>query len=529
MRGPLRFLGWAGLVLVVFGVASYGFADAFDLWTAVHLVGGGALLAAGILLNLAGFRRSVSLAGTRQRLQAALGTFLFGGILVAVNVLAARHPWRHDATESGIHTLSEQTRAVLAHLDRTVELLAFFGAGDAGKRDLAEMLDRFAAASPRLTWRFVDPEQDPSLADRYGVARRGVLVARSGETSAESAGDREGGALSEGVVANLVLKVTRPGPRAVYFLSGHGEAAPDDAEAPGGAAALAEALRGENFEVRTLLLAAQPAVAADAALLAVIGPRKPLLPHEVSEIRAYLERGGRVLLLLDPGTDPGLAPVLADFRVAVGDDMIVDREQIPFLGARLGLDPIVEDFPPHPITRDFKERLVLFEARSVDAKTEGGLPGVGASVIARTRPSSWAVADYRKMLSTGAVPRGPGDLPGPVPVAVAARRAPPAGADAEGASSTAPKAAPRLVVIGDSDLATNAHLAEFFNKEFLLNAVAWLRGQEDLIAERPRGFRPSRLDMTEADYRNLFRFSVLLFPEALLIVGLAVWWRRRLL
>jgi ABC-type uncharacterized transport system involved in gliding motility auxiliary subunit len=512
MRGPLRFLGWAGLVLLGFGLLSYAFADAFDLWTAVHIAGGGVLLAAGILLNLAGVRRTVSLRGTRQRLQAALGALLFGGILVTLNVLVARHPWRYDATESRIHTLSEQSRAVLAHLDREVELLAFAGAGDAGRREIAELLDRFAAASPHFTWRFVDPEQDPGLADRCGVTRRGVLVARSGETSAESAGEQEAGALLEGVVTNLVLKVTRPGPRTIYVLSGHGEAAPDDAESPGGAAALGEALSGENFEVRALLLAAEAQVPADAALLAVIGPRKALLPHEVSEIRGYLERGGRVLLLLDPATDAGLGPVLADFRVAVGDDMIVDREQIPYLGARLGLDPIVEEFPSHPITRDFKERLVLFEARSVDARREGGLPGATASVIARTRPSSWAVADYRKMLSSGTVARDPGDLPGPVPVAVAARRA-----DA------------RLVIIGDSGLATNAHLADFFNKEFLLNTVAWLRGQEDLIAERPKGFRPSRLDMTQADYRSLFRFSVLLFPEALLIVGLAVWWRRRIL
>jgi len=87
----------------------------------------------------------------------------------------------------------------------------------------------------------------------------------------------------------------------------------------------------------------------------------------------------------------------------------------------------------------------------------------------------------------------------------------------------------RIVVVGDSDFVSNAHVEDFFNKEFLLNAIAWLSGQEELIAERPKGFRASRLDMTEADYRTLFRFGVLLFPEALLIVGLAVWWRRRTL
>lgn len=133
------------------------------------------------------------------------------------------------------------------------------------------------------------------------------------------------------------------------------------------------------------------------------------------------------------------------------------------------------------------------------------------------------------MLSTGSVTRGPGDVDGPVPVAVAAQRSQGEPAAQEKGPAVARRSATRIVVIGDSDLASNAHLHDFFNKEFLLNAIAWLGGQEDLIAERPKGFRPSRLDMTEADYRALFRLGVLLFPEALLIAGLAVWWRRRML
>jgi hypothetical protein len=83
------------------------------------------------------------------------------------------------------------------------------------------------------------------------------------------------------------------------------------------------------------------------------------------------------------------------------------------------------------------------------------------------------------------------------------------------------------VTIGDSDLAVNQSLGAFFNREFLLNAVQWLVGNEELIAERPRGLRPSRLMMTTDDLTNLFRLGVLFLPETLLIVGLGVWWRRR--
>ncbi len=527
MRAAERFMGLAGLVLFLFGIASYALTGDFDLWTGVHIAGGGVLLAAGVFLNLAGVRRTVTARSTRERAQAATGAILFGAILVAANVLAARHPWRYDATEKKIHTLSERTLAVLHALDRPAELLAFFPTGDPARAEVGDLLGRYAAASDRIHWRFVDAEREPDLADQCGVRNQGVLVARVGKTIAQDSGAASEG-ITEQTATNLLIKVTRAGPHVVYMVVGHGEPAPEDSQEPGGLGALAASLRDESFEVKTLLLATAPEVPGAAAAVIVAGPRKPLLAHEVEALARFLSRGGRLLLLLDPGTDPGLGPLLADYRIAPGDNMIVDQEEIPFLGTRLGLDPIVQDFEPHAVTRGFKERIVLFEARSIDAATSGGLPGVEAQVLARTRPSSWAAADYRGILSTGQVVKGPKDVPGPIPVAVAASLHEEKAAAGDRANSRAGStSSARIVVIGDSDLATNAHLADFFNREFVLNVVEWLAGSEDLVVEGPRGFRPSRLNMTSDDFRTLFRLGVLLMPEVLLIAGLAVWWRRR--
>ena len=131
-------------------------------------------------------------------------------------------------------------------------------------------------------------------------------------------------------------------------------------------------------------------------------------------------------------------------------------------------------------------------------------------VVAETGEGSWAERGWREVLATGRVSRDPGEQEGPLPVAVAVQA----------------KSA-RLATLGDADLARNANLDAYFNREFLLNAVQWLAGEDELIAERPRGLRPSRLEMTDLEMWRLFRFSVLLLPEALLIVGLGIWWRRR--
>jgi ABC-type uncharacterized transport system involved in gliding motility auxiliary subunit len=120
------------------------------------------------------------------------------------------------------------------------------------------------------------------------------------------------------------------------------------------------------------------------------------------------------------------------------------------------------------------------------------------------------------MLATGRVSRDEADRSGPVTIAAAA--------EVPGAEGGA---ASRVVVIGDSELAVNANLDAYFNRDFLLNATEWLAGRDELIGEAPRGLRPSRLEMTQDSYRDLFRMGVLFLPECILVCGLGVWWWRR--
>jgi hypothetical protein len=510
VRGAGRFLGFAGLVLLVFGVLSFALTRRFDVWTAVHVVGGGILVAASAATNLAGVRRTVARRGTRERAQALVGALLFAGIVVAGNLLVLRFPWRWDATENKVHTLAPATRALVRGLPVPVELLAVFQPADPARAEVEALLRRFAEAGGKLRWRFVDPDREALLVRRLGLTQDKVVVAVAGETTAQSTGDPRSG-IGEGAIANLLSRVTRTGPRNVYFVVGDGEPSPEDLQDPRGVGALARALTEANFAPRPLLLATASSVPADALLVVLAGPAKPLPAHDTDLLSAYLGRGGRLLAFLDPGEELGLAPLLGPYGVVPGDTLVIDQQEVPFFGARLGVDPIVATFPEHPITRHFRERIVLLQARTMDWK-DPGREGVAGQVIAETGEASWAESGWRQALERGEVRKDPGEAEGPLPVAVAV---------------TAGKS--RLVVLGDADLARNANLDTFFNREFLLNAVQWLAGEDELIAERPRGLRPSRLEMTDVEMWRLFRFSVLLLPEALLIVGLGIWWRRRTL
>ncbi len=523
MKDTLRIAGYGGTVLLLFGLLSSGLSGGFDLWSAVHVVGGGVLVLVSLAANLAGVRRTVAARGTRQRAQAATGAVVFTALLVALNVLAARFPKTWDATDAKVYTLGDKTLSILGDLTTPVELAAFFPAGDRNRAVLEDLLARYAARTRNLTYRFIDPEKEPQLADQFGVTRQSVLAARCGHEQAQSDGGAAG-VLGEGEVTTLILKVARPGGKRLYAVTGHGEPEASDVETAAGLGGVAAALKDDNVEIRPLFLAAAPGVPDDAAAVILAGPVKPLIDHEIGALRAYLAKGGRLIAMINPGTDPGLAPLLADYRLGLGDDMIVDQQEIAFLGARLGLDPIVEEFPPHVITRGFKQRILLSQARSMTIKADGGLPGVVTQPLARTRESAWGERRFKEMLATGRVAMADDDAPGPLLVAATATAK--IAGDGTPPTGTVPREA-RIVLVGDSDWVANGNLGAFFNREFLVNALHWLMGSEELIVGPQKTLRASRLDMTQSDQRNLFRFGVLLLPEVLLIGGLVAWLRRR--
>ena len=83
-----------------------------------------------------------------------------------------------------------------------------------------------------------------------------------------------------------------------------------------------------------------------------------------------------------------------------------------------------------------------------------------------------------------------------------------------------------MVVIGDSDFVNNEYIVKGYNVDLFLNAINWLSGEEAIISIRPKSTRGSSVAMTPQLTWHLL-VSVLIIPEILLLLGLAIWWRRR--
>lgn len=536
MKRIIGLLGWIGVALVVAAVVLLITRPDLEQWRRGLALSGLAATALYALTQWRDIARAFGGRGAKYGSMAAAGVLLVLAILVAVNWIASRQNRRWDLTADSQFSLAEQTQQILRGLDRPVTFRVFYTVSDAEYRD---RLAEYAYHSGQVSTVYVDAEANPLEAQKFAIESvPTILVEYDGRTERVNA-------IDEQTLTNALKRVVEGAAKKIYFLQGHGEADPMATD-PGGYSTVVAALRNDNFDVAPLTLAQQSAIPADATVVVIAGPRTDLLPGEIDALRAYLRGGGKLQLLIDPpqkgaGSDvPNLVALARDWGIEVGNNVIIDASG---LGQILGTDPSVPVAMPvqHPITNNFRVMTAFPLARSV-TPIEGGTGGHVAQRVLESSPDSWGETDVTALFATGRPTRDEGaDAPGPVSLAVAVSAAaetpaPPApageaaAADADtddAATADAPKPETRLVVVGDSDFATNRIVGLQGNREIFLNMASWLAQQEDLIAIRPSDPASRPFTMTEGQAVWIYRFAIFIVPALLFANAIRLWRKRR--
>jgi hypothetical protein len=242
---------------------------------------------------------------------------------------------------------------------------------------------------------------------------------------------------------------------AVCFLTGHGESDLAD-ESPAGLSALAALLATRGYEGRSLDLA-RGGVPAGCGAVVLAGPRTPLAAGELDALLAHVGGGGRLMVLASPlaAFDPN--PLTKEWGIAFLGGLVVD----PGRGRDGDVsDLVVEDLPAAgPLGRGVHRLAMPVSGAVVVAAATR--PGVTASPLALTSGEAFVESQPE------ATPRrDEADVTGPVAVAAAAQ-------DVEDAPGGRIVRA-RVVVTGGAAWATNQFLDDLGNRQFVLNALAWL-------------------------------------------------------
>jgi len=426
-----------------------------------------------------------------------------GAVLIAAlagaNYIVVKKPKSWDLTKDKIFTLSDQTSGMLKGLKDNVTVSAFYAASEPEYTELEQRLRQYSAQSDKLKVEFVDPFKHPAVVKEMNISQTGPRVIVKSGSKESRAKD-----VSEEALTNALIEVTRGSAKKVYFTKGHGEHAVGDSTERG-LKNFVDSLKSEGYQTDEIVLAEHKEMPADTAALVVAGPVGGFSEGEVKLVKEWVDKGGKIVAMVDPGVTTGLEPAFESWGIKIGKDEVIDPEaQNPEIA-------IAQQYTEHPITQPrasaFQLATIFPVARSV-SKLPTSPAGWTVVELAKTGPRAWGETSS---LASGQVKFDPGqDLKGPVPLA-----------------TSASKGESRVVVVGNSLFAANGYFRLSGNKDFALNSVSWSAHEESRISIRPKQRQSNHLFLSAEQKHRMTLFAFDLLPFGLLFAGLVVWQTRK--
>src|SRR6184192_1103693 len=432
-------------------------------------------------------------------------------IITVANVLGDRYNKTYDATANKRYSLSEQTAKIAKGLKEPVTIYYFDR--PTGFTRAKDTLDEYANLSHKVHVEYVDLEKNPLAAREAGIRSLGTAVVQIGARKEEAKG------LNEEGITGAFIRDLKSTTRTICFTTGSGEHQIDET-GPEGYSRFKDLLGKDSYETKSINLLMKAEVPSDCTVVVVAGPKSDYQQPEVDAIDKYVEDGGRAMFLLNPPLKMGrteiadndaLSKVLESWGVTPDKDLILDLNPIGQIAGLGYQDALVTRYDSHQIVNEMKGTATAFPySRSLEVKS-----GDKTTVEKLFETSETSLATDK--LDTPRInANDPKNKKGPLTLAAA-------GSYRTGRENVQG----RFVVVGSSDWAANGFLPFNGNRDLAMNAVNWLASDEELISFRRKDRDDRRITMTRAQLNRVGITSLGILPLAVVIAGVAIWWRRR--
>jgi ABC-type uncharacterized transport system involved in gliding motility auxiliary subunit len=474
-------------------------------------------------------------------------------IFIFVYLLALNNDTQIDTTSNARFSLSEQTIKVLKNLKDDVNVLGFYGTYQKrytmGRQHMDDLLEQYTLHGGKFSYKLYNINKEPEIAEQHKVSVPGTLIVKSAQKEEVVT------ELSEDKITNAIIRISRSSEKKIYFLSGHGERSVDATDGSG-VYYLNQQLKNMNYQIETLKLSLTGGVVPDDCdLLIIPGLRADLFPIELKGIFDYIKKGGNLYVMLDPGTAPRAVTDFDKLGVKIGGNIIVmnSANDLDFVLGNI-YTPITNNYGNSEITRDFNLDTVYDKARSVE--TAAKMPeGVKGSVLVSTNEAAHSETLTINAIQGTMKRSGKMEKEGPVSLGVALEidlkkwiqpkinldepeksrlktetigLEKPSSTDKALVSQTDPsnetgKDKARVVIMGDSEFAMDYVFgSRRGNYDFILNTVAWLTSEEDLISIRPPHLQGTPIFLSDAQAKNILWVNIIIAPIAVLILGFII-------
>ena len=479
-----------------------------------------------------------------------LGTVLLAGAVVVINLFGGNIGGRLDLTPGRAYTLSPATRKVLRSLPDLVTIKLFVSSALPSeisflKRDVDDLLRDYRAAS-RGKVRLVisDPASD-SAASRdartlgiepvqFNVVGKSELQVKQGYLGiavryadgvktipfVQQTGDLEYRLTSD------IRALTRTDRPAVAFGEINDQVSVRTQRSFN---ALRDQL-GQNYTVRSFQLQ-DTVIPPEVKVIAVAGTPDSLASAMTARFRAFLDRGGSLLLMasgmqLSPQGPfafsrlVGWNELLKPYGVSIASNMVYDLRSNAPVGLPAQFGQVFVQYPlwlraistrNSPMNADLNAVLLPWTSEVDTAKAQ---PGTVTPLLVTSRAGG---AQATTAFISPDRPFSQDSLRSRI-VALAVSASP---------SGTGPHG--RIVVVGNADFASDRYARNSpENVVFAQNAIDWLAQDEALIGIRSKNRTPAPLVFTSTATRTAVKFgNVIGVPLLLIGLGIIRLWRRR--
>src|SRR6185312_3456360 len=424
-------------------------------------------------------------------------------IAVCIAALSVRFGFTADWSADARATITPQSRSLLQQLEGPIEVTSYARPGDL-RTKTSLLIDRYRRFKHDIVLKLVDPDADPVATQDANVTIDGELIlAWNGRTQHVTQ-------LDEPSFFDALVRLARGGNKLVAFITGDGER---DATGknPADLGAFMQRLSTRGIRALPLNLAQAAEVPRNANLVVLASPQAALLPASVQKLQEYLANGGNLLWLTEPGSDDlGLAPLAQALGIKRLPGRLFDAQSATAIGDARML--VTSHYPPQSITDGFDINTLFPRAAALEA-----LPGAAWNVqpILQSGARSWnqtAPIDAAR----AAFDPNSGELKGPLTFGYALSRV----------SPSPDKNQQRVVVIGGGDFLSNAFLGDAGNLAFGERVFDWLLG-DDALASVAQPAPDAVMKPTRAQLGALTFGYLIALPILLILIGLAVQWRRR--
>ena len=275
---------------------------------------------------------------------------VFLALIVMLGYLASEYRWAKDVTQANRNILTQGSVNVLKQMDGDINITVFAtnddaNNGDTFRKGMLDFVARYQREKKNVFIHFVNPSEEPKLAQDAGVKVDGETIVEYNKRSEHITPP-----FAEQEMTNLLVRLSRTNNQPVMYLDGHGERLLQGVKNHD-LGEFGKQLESKGFKFANPDLTIAQEGPSNGAMLVIAAPQVDISAVEAKKIKAYIEAGGNVLWLLDDDNLHGLQEVADYLGIKVSPGIVVDRT-----AEQYGADPkmaFASLYGDHAITRNF--------------------------------------------------------------------------------------------------------------------------------------------------------------------------------